>query len=526
MKECPNPECRYRQRHGEAAEYQDAARSCSDCGSELVTRREAEKVGLERPCPRRAGPWRRLCVSLTCGGISVGLGLLPLPGTEDLHRWLGREVGLPALFNLSAAHEQLSVMALGINPIVSAFVAIEVLALFLPSWRAWRIEGYEGRARLRHFVIALAALFAVVQAAGMATYLADLGAKGTPFLPYPMRPWAPRAAIGVLALGTLTCGLLAAAIDRWGLGQGFSVLILANSAGPLARGAAEVALEARANTDGISGALLLQLALWIAALIAITLALTRKGPFRQTEEPFPVPTPPSGLDPLIITAWLMTAPAALGRNLGFEFPDLRDLGTFGYELIRLVVVASLCVALAVLYNQPPRVARVWFDRPVGEADLGTVRTRLADATLRGAALLLTIAALERVFPELFGVQALWRVSVALFCTAIALDLFEEWGFRRAQGEIQGVWPVHRVYAVQPALEALRAAGIPAFPRGLHHRTLLQFLGPHVPVTLLVPVEKVEDAERIVRARLAPGMEIEGVVHRSARHRPTAPAGLE
>lgn len=66
--------------------------------------------------------------------------------------------------------------------------------------------------------------------------------------------------------------------------------------------------------------------------------------------------------------------------------------------------------------------------------------------------------------------------------------------------------MQRVYAVQPAMEELQKAGIPVFPRGLHHRTLLQFLGPYVPVTLLVPVERVEDAERIVRARLAPGLE--------------------
>jgi len=98
------------------------------------------------------------------------------------------------------------------------------------------------------------------------------------------------------------------------------------------------------------------------------------------------------------------------------------------------------------------------------------------------------------------------MSAPLLCTGIALDLFEEWGFRCSHGALLGVWPVHRVYAVQPALEALEAAGIPAFPRGLHHRTLLQFLGPYVPVTLLVPIDKVEEAERIVRARLVPELE--------------------
>ncbi len=88
-------------------------------------------------------------------------------------------------------------------------------------------------------------------------------------------------------------------------------------------------------------------------------------------------------------------------------------------------------------------------------------------------------------------------------TAVVVDLAGEWRFRRLHSRLIGVWPVHRVYAVQPALKALTDASIPAFPRGLHHRTLLQFFGPYVPVTLLVPAAQATEAERIVRARLVP-----------------------
>ncbi len=89
--------------------------------------------------------------------------------------------------------------------------------------------------------------------------------------------------------------------------------------------------------------------------------------------------------------------------------------------------------------------------------------------------------------------------------AVVLDVGKEWRFRRSHDDLVRVWPVHRVYAVQPAQQALHAAGIPAFARGLHHRTLLQFFGPYVPIALLVPAAKAAQAERIVRDRLVPDL---------------------
>ena len=102
----------------------------------------------------------------------------------------------------------------------------------------------------------------------------------------------------------------------------------------------------------------------------------------------------------------------------------------------------------------------------------------------------------------FNLPLLMDLTVLVVGTAVVLDLAKEWRFRRAHPELARAWPVHRVYAIQPALQALQAAGIPAFPRGLHHRTLLQLFGPYVPVTLLVPEEKAEEAEHLVGARLA------------------------
>ncbi|MBI3179823.1 MAG: hypothetical protein HYZ27_09195, partial [Deltaproteobacteria bacterium] len=61
-----------------------------------------------------------------------------------------------------------------------------------------------------------------------------------------------------------------------------------------------------------------------------------------------------------------------------------------------------------------------------------------------------------------------------------------------------VWEIHQVYAMDPALTALAAAGIAAHARSAYHRTLLQFFGPLVPVLVLVPRAQADAAVAVLR----------------------------
>ncbi len=56
--------------------------------------------------------------------------------------------------------------------------------------------------------------------------------------------------------------------------------------------------------------------------------------------------------------------------------------------------------------------------------------------------------------------------------------------------------LHRVYAVEPALAALAAAGIPAFARTRHFRALSHFFGPYAPIEILVPLERAAEADAL------------------------------
>jgi hypothetical protein len=84
--------------------------------------------------------------------------------------------------------------------------------------------------------------------------------------------------------------------------------------------------------------------------------------------------------------------------------------------------------------------------------------------------------------------------------AIAWDLRTEWRARGELGELVAVWPIQQVYAVDPALAALQAAGIDARARGLRFRQLLQFFAPYAPIEVLVPPHQAEEAGRLLGQR--------------------------
>ena len=80
----------------------------------------------------------------------------------------------------------------------------------------------------------------------------------------------------------------------------------------------------------------------------------------------------------------------------------------------------------------------------------------------------------------------------------AMDLVEEVQARRRLGALVAVWPVHRLYAVEPLRARLTAAGIPSHARALRFRTMLQFFGPYTPVQLLVPSARAAEAASLLR----------------------------
>src|SRR5262249_33508026 len=103
--------------------------------------------------------------------------------------WLGARIVLPGVNHVELTHvinmggrrslstgalQQLSVFALGISPLVNAFLLVELAALIVPRWRPLRHGGPEGRRSLGRATACVAVAVAAVQAYFFAHYLEAL----------------------------------------------------------------------------------------------------------------------------------------------------------------------------------------------------------------------------------------------------------------------------------------------------------------------------------------------------------------
>ncbi|MDF1563611.1 MAG: hypothetical protein P1V51_11240 [Deltaproteobacteria bacterium] len=136
--------------------------------------------------------------------------------------------GLAGLFarSTSETFAMVSIVAVGLMPVISAHVIVECLAALVPGWDRLRTGGPAGRARLTRVVGWVSLATAALQAHGIALYLESLGGWELPYPVVTEPGWGFR--LLVICTLTATTMLLWAGtwlVERHGLGNGFSVLI-------------------------------------------------------------------------------------------------------------------------------------------------------------------------------------------------------------------------------------------------------------------------------------------------------------
>lgn len=427
--------------------------------------------------------------------VTVGVGAVA---------WLAGRVPLPFLVDTTLRHTAAGrLLGLGLMPFVSGFIVVEVAALIVPAWRRWRIGGPEGRRRLGRIALWLSLVLAVVQAAGILSYLRTTG-RITPDL-------VSAVAVGVtLVAGTFFLLALTEIVSRFGLGDGFSVVIAAYLV------AAAIPVVWRAGNLLHLGVVTPAGLLVVLALFAVvvldtvwTLASLPQHLPGDGEAPIVIPRPASGIVPVsqasVLAAFAASAYAWVPW-LGHVANRLNPVNRSGQVFV-LAVIAALGAIEGFLFNRPDLVARVW------------QRCRGVDKheAYRAAAGRLLVGGLAHTVVFLLLVQVVFYMAIArspiflvlgasglVVLTAVVGDLVREFRFRARHGGIARVWPVHRTYAVAPLVEALATAGIPCLPRGLWLRCLYQFFGPYIPVTLLVPETDAGDARQVLDAILVSG----------------------
>jgi len=479
MKHCPNERCSFRLKHGHAAEYEDEPTQCADCGAKLADGGVPE--ASHAPAPTPPALVRRLAVSLAAVAIAYALTWLRLPTVDAELLQRGLHFGI---------RENVSVAALGLNPLVSAAILVELVALIVPSWRALRVRGAQGRAKLWRASVVLTFIVAVFQAFGISMFLANLS---------PQTGGIAFHGLTVLTLvaGTALLLLIAHAVERWGLGNGLS-LLLAGAFLPDILRTLDVTRQ-RINDESIAP---MTLVICAAAMLAMAFATVRAMRGSASTPAPSIRVPASGAAPVWDAHALVMLPATFAGMGVIAFESLPQPGS-ALHTIGLLAAALLLTPVACwLFNQPQRVARV--HRTLGfEGTVPEAKALLRRAMLRSAIWVAVIVLGSTVVLQVFGGDVAIGGALVIVVTSVVLDLLAEFRFRKQHEQVVLIWEEHRVYAADAALTILQGAGIPTLLRGVHHRTLLQFFGPYVAMHVCVP-ESRETEARALLAGLAEG----------------------
>jgi hypothetical protein len=363
---------------------------------------------------------------------------------------------------------QVSILALGVMPLLTAFVTVEIVASIVPPWRKLR-DIVAGRRKLGLAVAIVAILIAAVQAYFVTKYLEGMN-RGMIEV-FDSKLFWP--CVASLAAGPMLLAVLASTISTRGLGNGYAVMFVA------------AWLWSMPWFDLPAGAALVLAIAIVVATVVITLGVLGwrvRAPGRVA-----LPLPASSVAPIHDGGGalaLLGTLSALGVTLPFWV--LEKAGSLrGSLTIGLTVLAIATALWAFVFARPGR----------RRAELAVAKQQPADAALWLRATVLTLAALAAVFALALirpaGILGkLCDPGIVVIAAATLADMVADArAYRR--GILVPVWPLHDPLLVDAAREIL--GDIPHVIQSTRLRTLLWMFGSYVPMVVLVPEAQAADA---------------------------------
>lgn len=421
--------------------------------------------------PRWPGrfPWKRLGITLLAPLGLVAGAHIPLPGVDV--DWLAAEMDPAAFRDLDLSHAA----SLGLMPVLSAFIVVEVIALAVPALR-WRRHDPRGR---RGLAIAVAA-------ATLALALA-LGWFASRYLTIIFHAVGRDAGVmfqlGVaasLACGAMLLAVLAGVINEHGLGNGYGVLVTCG---------ALLELPGLAEAQRMTIHVLHGMA--IIGTIAITAVFLRwRVGGNDGEGRLRLPT--SSLVPLFYAGGLLLLFGTLS-GVGLFHPVMNEVSrrvqtALATPWSRLAFTLGLVVLWSWILARPSLLAATARAAGLAPPSMATwARATALAAAMSGSIVLLYLAA-----P---GTSNLVSAATAMLATAAMMDVLADARALRAQ--LVPVAVLHQVQRCELVEHVLASAEIPFHLRSAHLRTLLAFFGPYAPVTVLVPAEHGERASALL-----------------------------
>ncbi len=394
---------------------------------------------------------RRLFVTLavTAGLWALSLVEAPAPSIS--------------LFDPTQPSAALTVLNLGIRPLASGMLVIELFALLIPSLRLRRVSGWAARRPLRIAGVALGLVFAAGQLVGLARARGLEGAE-----------------VGVIFTGVLVAGGAMELVERWGLGSGYLVasLVVREATTTL------VGLGRMVDEEYVTPGPVLIVVLSALATVAYLLWRALR-PIVQGVDGVRAPIPISGMGMSGSAAAAMSLPALVSTPLARST----------WIGVSTVLMVAFTVLWSLVFFRPKAVRAAWkrWNPSLDEAGLQLSARALLPTAIRDALLVNVAFSLVAEFLQVPGNE----LGLAAFPLALGvLDVVEEWRFCRTHGPVVRVWELHRTFEIDALLRRLEREGLHPFAKNRHLRAAFQVFGPFIPVSILVPAGEATRAKEI------------------------------
>lgn len=427
-------------------------------------------------------PWARVGVTLLAPLAVVGASYVPAFGLDGL--------GVPRGIEMSQFHIGL----LGIMPVITAYVLVEMLAMFIPSWRRRRHAGEVARRPIAHAVPAVAVVLATLQAWALVQYfgqLVELDYYSPVSLGDASVATGPFIASVLGGVGLFV--VVAEVIRRWGLGNGYGALIASGWIVEIVRLVRFEIVAARADASTVALVVVAPLALFV---IGIALARWRVAAVGELA----LRIPASGVAPVAQAGGIVALVGVIAAlPIGGVAQGMQDasFALLGRRSLSFFLVLVAVIAWSAAFARGQRLDRIAARAGV----VGPSRSTWFSATQLSAAVLLAVVALGMLADNAVPALAL-DVVTGLVAAAVVVDLVHDLRGRRIPRV--RVWSLHQPHLADAVERALVEADIPCHLTGAHLRAMLSFFGPFAPIDVYV---RPEDATR-AHAKLVELMPVE------------------
>ncbi len=433
------------------------------------------------------------------------LGKVPLPFINHSE--------LNALFRGNPGHLNISIVALGIMPFVSAYMIVEICSLFIPFLKKHRGGDYYGRKVLDKYALILTFLLGAIQSYSIIHGLEGMSSPSGAHILVLNNKLEFLALLFTLVATVFLLLYLADIATKSGIGNGISLLILCGASFSVLDNVSKVFNHALDTDVNIFYVIIFSIIVFISFLF-VPIFLVKSTciiPLKHKSDEFPsdyleLSSCLSGKVAIGYATSLLMLPATLLSFMG-GFGTLTRIfypHSFGYYFFSCIFVVLFSYLLGWLFLYPQRRFETlrnwgWNSQETLQFSNEFFKRKFLIMSLPWSLFLCGVIILPDITITGFNMPFYLGGSSLLIIPFLTLDIvsrFKLWNenihdktFKLAEFQ-----DVHHATMIK---NHLKSENIKFYLQGYYHRHLLYFFGPYIPINLMVPVFEKERTSIII-----------------------------